>query len=176
MKDVSSNHWAYKEITEMQRRGLLVPSSQGEFFPNNYVTYFEFSQILAKATGYQDASTNSNIAPALKKAIADNFAKQKSTIEAHQKNYKHWQKDANKEIAYLIGKGYLKKEDLGKFMSKSTSSMESKRGVRKQEAAVYLVRILHLEETAKQEYTTTGFKDEASIDVAARPHRSKSTV
>ena len=170
MKDVSSAHWAYKEITEMQKRGFLVPSSQGEFFPNSYVTYFEFSQILAKATGYQDELTNKNIDPALKKAIQDNYAKQKPTIEAHQKNYQHWQKDTNEEIAYLLGKGYLKKEDLGKFMSKSTSGVESKRGVRKQEAAVYLVRILHIEETAKQVYTSTGFKDEASIDAAARPH------
>lgn len=170
MSDVSSTHWAYSEIMEMQKRGLLVSSSKGEFFPSNYVTYFELSQILAKATGYEDALINPNMDQALKKAIEDNYAKQKSTIEAHQKNYQHWQKDANEEIAYLLGKGYLRQEDLGKFMSKSTSGVESKRGVRKQDVAVYLVRVLHIEETAKKEYTSTGFKDEASIDASARPH------
>ncbi len=170
MKDVSNKHWAYNEIMEMQKRGLLVTSSQGEFFPNSYVTYFEFSQILAKATGYQDASINPNMDPALKKTIDTNFANQKSIIESHQKNYKHWQKDANGEIAYLLGKGYLTKEDLGKFMTKSTSGVESKRGVRKQEAALYLVRILHKAETAKGEYTSTGFADEAKIESAYRPY------
>lgn len=170
MKDVSASHWAYAEITEMQKRGLLVTSSQGDFFPNNYVTFFEFSEILAKATGYQDAKINPNIDPALKKAIDSNYEKQKATIEAHQKNYKYWQKDANPEIAYLLGKGYLQKEDLGKFMSMSTSGAESKRGVRKQEAATYLVRILHKAETAKKEYVSTGFIDEAKIDAAYRPY------
>lgn len=172
MKDVSANHWAYNEIMDMQRRGLLVTSSEGDFFPNNYVTYFEFSQILAKATGYQDAKVNPNIDPALKAAIDSNYEKQKATIEAHQKNYKHWQKDANPEIAYLIGRGYLEKEDLGKFMSRSTSGVESKRGVRKQEAATYLVRMLHKAETAKNEYVSTGFIDEAKIDLAYRPYVS----
>ena len=170
MKDVSASHWAYSEITEMQKRGLLLTSSQGEFFPNNYVTFFEFSQILAKATGYQNAGVNPNIDPALKKAISNNYEKQKSVIQAYEKNYKHWQKDANPEIAYLLGKGYIQKEDLGKFMSKSTSGMESKRGVRKQEAAVYLVRILHKAETAKDDYQSTGFIDESKIDAAYRPY------
>ncbi|HHX60528.1 MAG TPA: S-layer homology domain-containing protein, partial [Epulopiscium sp.] len=170
MKDVPTNHWAYSEIMEMQKRGLLVTSSQGEFFPNNYVTYFEFSQILAKATGYQDAKINPNIDPALKKAIDSNYEKQKATIEAQQKNYKYWQKEANGEIAYLLGKGYLQKEELGKFMSTSTSGEESKRGVRKQEAAIYLVRILHKAETAKDEYVSTGFTDEAKMEAASRPY------
>ena len=170
MKDVPSSHWAYKEITEMQKQGLLLASSQGEFFPNNYVTYFELSKVLAKATGYKDAAIDPNIDPALKKAIKDNYERQKATIEAHEKNYQYWQKDANQEIAYLLGKGYLAKEDLGKFMSKSTSGQESKRGVRKEDIAVYLVRILHIEKTAKEEYLSTGFKDQASINAAARPH------
>lgn len=170
IKDVPANHWAYKDIIEMQRRGLLVTNSKGEFFPNNYVTYFEFSQILAKATGYQNAAVNPNMDPTLKKQIEDNYAKQKGTIEAHAKNYKHWQKDADQEIAYLLGKGYLAKEDLGKFMSKSTSGVESKRGVRKQEATTFLVRILHKAETAKDEYVSTGFIDEATIEAAYRPY------
>ncbi|HHX63215.1 MAG TPA: S-layer homology domain-containing protein [Epulopiscium sp.] len=170
MKDVSSSHWAYREITEMQKQGLLLPSSQGEFYPNNYVSYFDFSKVLAKATGYKDAAIDPNIDPALKQAIKDNYEKQKATIEAHQKNYQYWQKDANQEIAYLLGKGYFTKEDLGKFMSKSTSGVESKRGVRKQEVAIYLVRMLHIEKTVKEEYVTTGFKDQASINADARPH------
>lgn len=170
MKDVSTSHWAYNDITKMQKLGFLAPSSKGEFFPNNYVTYFEFSKVLAKATGYEDASLNPNIDPVLKKQIEDNYALQKPVIEAHQNNYKHWQKDANQEIAYLLGRGYLQKEDLGRFMSQSTSGLESRRGVRKQQAAVYLVRMLHIEETAKAEYKTTGFKDEGEINAAARPH------
>ena len=170
MKDVSPNHWAYNDIVEMQRRGLLLTNSKGEFFPNQYVTYFEFSQILAKVTGYEDELVNPNMDPNLKKNIRDNYEKQKPIIESHAKNYKHWQHDTNKEIAYLLGRGYLTKEDLGKFMSKSTSGMESKRGVRKQEATVYLVRILHKAETAKKEYTSTGFKDEAQIDASYRPY------
>lgn len=170
MKDVGTKHWAYSEIMEIQKRGLIVTNSQGEFFPNNYVTYFELSQILAKATGYQDELVNPNMNEQLKLAIRENYAKQKATIESYQKNYTYWQKDANEEIAYLLGKGYLKQEDLGKFMSKSTSGVESKRGVRKQEITAYLVRILQKEETAKKEYVSTGFSDESTIDATLRPH------
>lgn len=169
MKDVPANHWAYNDIMEMQKRGLLLASSQGEFFPNKYVTYFDFSQILAKATGYEDETVNPDMDPELKASIRANYEKQKSSIEGHAKNFEHWQKDANEEIAYLLGRGYLKQEDLGKFMSRSTSGLESKRGVRKQEASAYLVRTLHKAETAKDEYVSTGFVDEDKIDV---PYRS----
>lgn len=170
MQDVPTSHWAYNDIMEMQKRGLLLASSQGEFFPNNYVTFFEFSQILAKATGYEDEAVNPDMDPVLKESIRKNYEKQKPVIAAYEKNYKHWQKDANEEIAYLLGRGYLNKEDLGKFMSKSTSGLESKRGVRKQEATAYLVRTLHKAETAKNEYQSTGFIDQDQMDAAYRPY------
>ena len=50
--DVASNHWAYKAVTDLANRGIMVPTSTGEFKPNQLMNYFEVADVLAKATGY----------------------------------------------------------------------------------------------------------------------------
>jgi len=49
--DVPSNHWAYKEITEMAERGIIQGYKDGKFRPNNKVTRAEFAKIMIAAAG-----------------------------------------------------------------------------------------------------------------------------
>lgn len=47
--DVRSNHWAYKEITEMASKGIIQGYSDKTFRPNNKVTRAEFAKIMIAA-------------------------------------------------------------------------------------------------------------------------------
>lgn len=169
-KDVSDKHWAYNSVLYMQQKGYMVTNSQGEFFPNNQVTYFEVAEILAKATGYQDENVVKDMDPKFKQEIRDNYAKQKPTLDRYAAKYKGWKGSANEEIAYLLGRGYIKEADLDKFMVKAQTGQEVAQVVTKEDLAVYLVRVLQREKSATESYKGTGFKDEAKIAQAARPH------
>lgn len=47
--DVPRNHWAYKAITEMAEKGIIVGYNDGKFRPNNLVTRAEFAKIMIAA-------------------------------------------------------------------------------------------------------------------------------
>ena len=169
-KDVQQTHWAYTNIQDMQKRGIMLSSSSGEFFPNAIINFFEISDILAKATGYVDVSINPNIDENLKKQILNNYEIQKPVLTLYEKNFTSWDKRYNEQIAYLLGRGYIQKAELDKFITRGTDQKETKNTVTKEELAVFIVRMLGKEETAKTAYTSTGFSDESLIALANRPH------
>lgn len=47
--DVPRNHWAYKAITEMAEKGIIVGYNDKKFRPNNLVTRAEFAKIMIAA-------------------------------------------------------------------------------------------------------------------------------
>ncbi|WP_069999252.1 S-layer homology domain-containing protein [Cellulosilyticum sp. I15G10I2] len=169
-KDVSQTHWAYTNITDMQKRGIMLSNSAGEFLPNAAMNFFETADVLAKATGYVDVNVNQNIDATFKQQIINNSAVQKPVIAVYETKFTSWDKRYNEQIAYLLGRGYLQKSELDKFVSKGADQKEVKPVVTKQELAVFIVRLLGKEETAKTTYTTAGFSDEALILQANKPH------
>lgn len=50
-KDVSSSHWAYSQIAEMSKRGVIDGYPDGNFYPENIVTRAEFAKIMTVAAG-----------------------------------------------------------------------------------------------------------------------------
>lgn len=170
-KDVSNTHWAYPAISYMQEKGYMSRNSSGEFLPSSEVTYFELAEILAKATGYQDELVVKDMDPTLKKQIADNYAVQKPLLKTYSDKYKSWESRCNEEIAYLIGRGYLSKDELSKFMVKTADGKEVKNIVTKQDLATLLVRVIGKEKTAKESYTgKTPFADHDLIKEENRPY------
>lgn len=169
-KDVPANHWAYESVNYMQQKGYMTATSSNEFFPNAKISYFEISEILAKITGYQDELVVKDMDPTFKKSIKDNYTHQLPYIKAYDDKYAKWLTRTNEEIAYLLGRGYLSYDDLNKFMVKTATGQEVVKTVNKEDLAVLLVRALAKEETAKKEYKSTGFKDEAKITAKNRPH------
>lgn len=167
--DVASNHWAYKAVTDLANRGIMVPTSTGEFRPNQLMNYFEVADVLAKATGYVDVDVATNIDPVFKEQIQNNYERQKAVLATYAAKYSTWDKSYDKQVAYLLGRGYMSVSDLDKFITKSTKS-ETRNIMTKEELAVFVVRLIGKENTAKNTYKTTGFNDEKNIKESYRPH------
>ena len=169
-KDVPNTHWAYPAISFMQEKGYMTRNSSGEFLPAAEVTYFELAEVLAKATGYQDATIVKDMDPTLKAQIAKNYEVQKPVLKTYMDKYKIWESRCNEEIAYLIGRGYLTKDELSKFISQTADGKEVKNIVTKQDLATLLVRVIGKEKTAKESYTgQTPFADHHLIKEENRP-------
>lgn len=169
--DVKENHWAYTAMSYMQDKGYMTKNSSGEFVPTQEVTYFEVAEVLAKATGYQDELVIKDMDPTLKKQIAENYEAKKPLLKTYMDKYSAWETRCNEEIAYLLGRGYLKEEDLSRFMIKSAEGKEFKNTLTKQDLAAFLVRVIGKEVTAKEKYTgKTKFTDNDLIREENRPH------
>lgn len=163
--DVSSSHWAYNSIVGMEERGFMTVNSSGNFFPSATMNFFEVAEVMAKATGYVDVEVNTNVDETFKNQIINNYNKQKDTLAAYAKKYSAWDKLYDQQVAYLLGRGYISTSDLDKFVTSS-----GKATMTKQDLAVFIVRYLGKETTAKNTYKSTGFADESSIQEANRPH------
>lgn len=51
--DVDSNYWAYKQITELTEKGVIIGYPDGTFQPDNNVTRAEFATMVIKALGQE---------------------------------------------------------------------------------------------------------------------------
>lgn len=169
ISDVTKTHWAYTAVMDMADRGIMVPTSAGEFKPNQTMNYFEVADVIAKATGYVDVDVATNVDETFKQQIKTNYEKQKATLATYAAKYSTWDKTYDQQVAYILGRGYISTSDLDTFITKSNNG-ETKNVMTKETLSVLLVRLLGKENTAKTTYTSTGFKDEASIKEAYRPH------
>lgn len=169
-KDVETTHWAYPSIQYMYEKNYMVPNSSGEFKPSATMDYFEVAEVLAKATGYLDEMIVKDMDPALKEQINKNYKVQQATLQKFNGQYKTWRNSSNEEIAYLLGKGYITEAELKNFMSTDKNGKEVKNTVTKEDLAVFLVRIMPKEATAKKEYKPGAFTDESKIAEYKRPH------
>lgn len=166
--DVTSSHWAYSAIVNLEEKGVISLNANGQFFPNQLMDYFEVADVLARATGYVDPDVSRNTDPALLASIASNYESKKPILQSYAKKYSTWNSAYNQQIAYLLGKGCLTTADLDKFITKTATS-ETKNAVTKEELSIFIVRMLGKEKTAKT-YTTTGFKDEQAMSAEAKPY------
>ena len=166
--DVTSSHWAYSAIVNLEEKGVISLNANGQFFPNQLMDYFEAADVLARATGYVDPDVSRNTDAALLAKIASNYESKKPILQSYAKKYATWNSAYNQQIAYLLGRGCLTTADLDKFITK-TASAETKNVITKEELSIFIVRMLGKEKTAKT-YTTTGFKDEATMSAEAKPY------
>lgn len=52
--DVPSDHWAFNDISELERRGVIVGKSRGVFSPNDNVTKAEFVKMILETAGIDE--------------------------------------------------------------------------------------------------------------------------
>ena len=169
ISDVSNSHWAYSAITDLADRGIMVLTSNGQFYPNQTMSYFEVADVIAKASGYVDVDIATNITDTFKAQVKKNYENQKATLASYAAKYSTWNKAYDQQIAYLLGRGYMTKSDLDKFITK-TAQGETKNTVTKEQLAVYIVRLLEREKTATSTYKTTTFKDDSQLTAAYKPY------
>ena len=168
--DVNDKHWAYEAVTDLEERGIMVLTSSGQFYPNQTMNYFELADVIAKATGYVDVDVATNVTDTFKQQVKANYEKQmKEVINEYASKYKTWNNAYNQQVAYVLGRGYMKKSDLDKFITK-TDKGETKNIATKEELCVYLVKMLQKADTAASTYKTTSFKDDSTLQAANKPY------
>lgn len=158
-KDVPSTHWAYESIGKIASQGIIVGDLSGNFKPDAYIDKFETSKILAKLAGYK----YSNISESERLYYDRVYENNKSFLNQYAKAFKKWNPTADREIAYLLEKQILRSDDLNQFVIKSPSGTEQLRALSREEASVFLVRIMGKETEANSLNIQDPFIDDATI-------------
>ena len=164
--DVPTNHWAYKDINYLKEKGIITFNKNNQFYPNHIMTYFEVSQMIANATGYVNLQITPNVDEKTKADIIKNYQKQKPIIDKYAAGKSGWDTIYTQEVAYVLGRGYIKESDLNEFMTSATKRAE----MTKEELASCIVRVVGEEVTAKNTYKPGAFKDENLVKEENRPH------
>ena len=157
-RDINQNFWAYKYINHVAEKGLITADAAGYFKPNENINKFDTAKILAKTIGYKYSDLTQE-----EKNFYDNaYNKNKSLLDKQAKKYLKWQKVADKEIAFFFFINIFTEGDLEKFIIKDKNNKEKLRALSKEEAALYLARILGTD--TKQHVDFRGvFSDESFI-------------
>lgn len=153
--DVPDSHWAIQYILDMYNKGIILGSVQGDtrlFKPEDSISKLEVISLIARTMGSNDNEA----------AVDAAYEKYKSDLE--QAKIPSW---AAKEVAYAMDKGVVTENDLNTFIDSKGSQVKLLR----HEAAIYIVRAMGLESTAKSiKYPTVSFTDYFSIPQASLPY------
>lgn len=136
-KDVTQIFWGYQYINDVAEKGLITADAEGYFKPNDNINKFDAAKILAKAAGYR----YTNVTSEEKKYYDEAYGNYKNLLDKQSKNYSKWQTISDREISYLLEKNIFTQADLEKFIVKDAKT-EKLRALSKEEAAVYLVRLI----------------------------------
>ena len=165
-KDVPETYWAFKAINDVSDRGLIVGDASGNFRPGDPIDKFETSRILAKAMGYKYTGVTDEERSFYKKA----YDRNKSIIIQYAKPYVKWKSAYDYEIAYLLEKEILTVEDLSQFLIKDANGVQQYRALSRQEAAVYLVKLMGYKSDALAGDYSINLADDADIKKAYKPY------
>ena len=156
INDVAVTHWAHSSIRAMVNAGHMTAAA-GEFRPDAPIDKFETSRILASAAG----ATNALLDAA--------YAIHGGTVAARAAAYNRWNSASDREVAFLLERGIFTESDLNNFIVRSGDA-ESLRALSRQEAAVYLVRLMGRGNEARNFNFTPDFVDNSRIQVTFRPY------
>ena len=157
INDVGVNHWAYSAIRLIVNAGHMGVNADGEFRPNAPIDKFETSRILASVAGRTQTLANQA------------YTTHGAAIRARSAQYTRWNDAVNRDIAFLLERGIFTESDLGNFIVRSGDA-ENLRALSRQEAAVYLVRLMGRSGAARAANHAHDFADNARINAASRPY------
>jgi len=165
-KDVPANHWAYNAISEISEKGLMVGDSLGHFRPSEFIDKFNTSKILAMAAGYKYTNATDE-----EKIYFDRaYEKNRSLLTQYQKTYSRWNSSADREIAFLLEKEILTVDDLNQFIVRDSKNEQQLRALSRQEAAVFLVKLMGRKTDALAGVYDNNFTDHADVYEAYKPY------
>ncbi len=165
-KDVPTDHWAYSSITRVGDMGIMVGDASGNFKPNDYIDKFETSKILARVAGYKFTNVSEEEKTYFDKA----YEKNKGILAKYGVDFKRWNSTADREIAFLLEKGILVETDLYQFVIKDVDGSERVRALSREEASVFLVRLMGKKGEAQAAKFPESFKDNDKITPANRSY------
>lgn len=164
--DVPTTHWAYDAIVRVAEKGIMVGGTTGEYKPNNPLDKFVTARILAVSAGYKYTGLTGEE----EKSYNSAYDKNKSIFEIYKKAFTKWNSATDKEIAYLMEKGIITEQDLGQFVVKDDSGKESLRALSRQEAAVFISRLMGKTGEASMFTPSNLFADDSKINPSAKPY------
>ena len=164
-RDMGANHWATEAVAAVTSLGIMTGDLSGNFNPNVVVDKFEAVRIFARMAGF-DPTTHTPAQIAYYNGI---FEQRRSVIENAANNSALWNSQLNREIAYLMYIGVLRPADLNGFIT-GQGNTASRAILTREQAAVYLVRLMGAEQTALTTFGVPLFLDDHLISPASRPH------
>ncbi|MDE6357959.1 MAG: S-layer homology domain-containing protein, partial [Eubacteriales bacterium] len=156
--DVKKEHWAYDYIQNMSDLGLLVGDLSGNFNPDSYISKFDTLKIIATLCGY-NFNTKDLAEKEYYKSLNEKY---KENIATYEKKYSKWNSSVSYEMSYLLEKGILNLSELDQFIVLNNEK-EQLRALSREEIALYLVRIMGLEEEVNKITFTPSLKDHLDI-------------
>lgn len=161
-KDIDTDFWGYPFINDVAQRGLITADATGFFYPNDNINKFDAAKILAKTAGYKYTDLTDD-----EKNFYDTaYNNYKDLLAQQAQNYSKWQSISDHEITFLLQKNIFTPDDLEKFIVKS-GDVEKLRALSKEEAAVYLVKIIGATPSISTEKL---FLDDAFIAAEYKPY------
>jgi hypothetical protein len=166
-KDVPAAHWAFDAINTVSDKGLIVGDASGNFRPEALIDKFETAKILAKSAGYKYTNLTKEEQTYYNRA----YDKNKPLLTEFQKSFNKWNTTADHEIAFLLEKEILTADDLNQFVVNDTNGVQQLRALSRQEAAVFLVKLMGKKNDAlKISSGYVDFEDDDSITPEFKPY------
>lgn len=156
--DVKEDNWAYDYIENIAKLGLLVGDLSGNFNPNLFISKFDAVKILAKLEGY-NPNTNNETEKQYYKTLNNKY---RPNIAIYENKFSKWDTSCSYELSYLLENNILKPNELEQFIVLNDNK-EQIRALSKEELALYLVRIIGLEEEVNKMYFEPKFLDHNNI-------------
>lgn len=148
--DVVENHWAKDAINSMVDKGIISGYTDGTFRPSRNISKIESLILLSKIAGV-------NKYPEEASKYETKYA---SDLAVYNTQYK-------KQVAYLLGTGVLKKEDLPNLLGEDKLNSP----IMREEMAVLITKILGKEdEVIKKSFFILPFEDASTITINYKPY------
>ncbi len=163
--DVPSSHWAYQYVDRISDLGLMVGDMSGKFRPDDYISKFETAKVLARMAGYKFTDPTAEE----KQYFDQCYELHKSYLNLYASKFKKWISTSDREIAFLIEKGILTDDDLNLFVIINSANEEKVTALTRQEAAVFLVRLMGKAGELPSSNSGTLFADDSTIASANKP-------
>jgi len=165
-RDIGPNQaWARQAIDAVSTAGIMAGDLQGNFNPADPVSKFDAVRIFARMSGFNpDALTPQETA--YHNAV---FEARRGAIDAVSGQFNSWNNAFDREIAFLLYSGVLIPSDLQNFIIMH-DGQERLRALSREEAAVFMVRLMGRTQEALRTIGVQTFGDDHLIAPGARPH------
>ncbi len=170
--DVPTTHWGHGAIVRMAQQKIMVGDSGGKFYPDQQLDIFMAAKILAKASGYKDATLHTNITTEEIRYNQLAMEANASIFKERKDKFSKWDVFSEKELAYLLQKRVIAEIDLFRYMVKDAKGVETYYKLSREDAAIFLVRLMGKEDEiyAQQQQQLDKFQDDDAIAAKAKPY------
>ncbi len=145
-------HWSETYVKAMVDKGYIKGYTDGTFKPDKTITNTEALILLSRMLGVDDEDY---------KAIVD------AALEANSSVLSKYSTDYKEEMAYLLYRGVIDKDDLDTYIS----SANKNKTLLRYQCAILLTKLLGAEEEVKNSvFISSSYSDTAQIPSDARPY------